>query len=77
MRVYELAAKMNMEAKTLIKKLGELKFGEVRDDGTIKVPNPWTLKWTCPYYLRLTEHQSMWIMYILTTIFGVIGLSVT
>ena len=60
-----------------IKKLGELKFGEVRDDGTIKVPNPWTLKWTLPYYFRLTEHQSMWIMYILTTIFGVIGLSVT
>lgn len=60
-----------------IKKLGEIKFGELREDRTIKVPNPWTLKWTLPYYFRLTEHQSMWIMYILTTIFGVIGLLVT
>jgi UDP-N-acetylglucosamine--dolichyl-phosphate N-acetylglucosaminephosphotransferase len=60
-----------------IKKLGEIKFGELREDGTIKVPNPWTLKWTLPYYFRLTEHQGMWIMYILTTVFGVIGLSVT
>ncbi len=57
-----------------IKKLGDVKFGELRDDGTLKVPNPWTLKWTFPYYVRLTEHQSMWIMYTLTTISGIIGL---
>ena len=57
-----------------IKKLGNVKFGKIRDDGTLEVPNKWTLKWTFPYYFRLTEHQTMWILYILTTVFGIIGL---
>ena len=57
-----------------IKKLGNVKFGTLRKDGTLVVPNPWTLKWTLPYYYRLTEHQTMVILYTITTIFGVIGL---
>jgi len=57
-----------------IKKLGEVKFGEVREDGTLKVPNPWTLKWVLPYYFRVTENQSMWAMYILTTLFGLLAI---
>ncbi|RLI90978.1 MAG: UDP-N-acetylglucosamine-1-phosphate transferase [Candidatus Altiarchaeales archaeon] len=59
-----------------IKKLGDVKFGRLREDGTLEVPNPWTLKWTFPYYFRLTEHQTMWIMYSLTTLFGILGLIV-
>ena len=57
-----------------IKGLGEVKFGRVREDGTLEVPNPWTLKWTFPYYFRLTEHQTMWILYSLTLFSGILGL---
>lgn len=56
-----------------IKKLDDSKFGEVRKDGTLKVPNPWTLKWVLPYYFRVTEHQAMWAMYLLTTFFGLLA----
>jgi len=59
-----------------IKKLGGVKFGILREDGTIQVPNQWTLKWLFPYHMRLTEHQSMWILYALTTLSGIIGLIV-
>ncbi len=57
-----------------IKKLGNVKFGRIREDNTLDVPNPWTLKWTFPYFFRLTEHQTMWILYFITTVFGFIGL---
>lgn len=57
-----------------IKKIGEVKFGGLRGDGTLVVPNPWTLKWTFPYYFRLTEHRSMWILYSITMFFGILGL---
>ena len=56
-----------------IKRIGDVKFGEIREDGTIRVPNPWTLKWVIPYYFRVTEHQAMWVMYLLTTFFGVLA----
>ncbi len=59
-----------------LKKLGDVKFGVLRDDGTIKVPNPWTLKWTLPYYFRLTEQQGTYVMYGLTIMFGIIGVLV-
>ncbi|OYT53104.1 MAG: hypothetical protein B6U72_06890 [Candidatus Altiarchaeales archaeon ex4484_2] len=57
-----------------IKKLGDVKFGTLREDNTLEVPNHWTLKWFFPYHLRLTEHQSMWILYGLTTLSGIMGL---
>jgi UDP-N-acetylglucosamine--dolichyl-phosphate N-acetylglucosaminephosphotransferase len=57
-----------------IKKLGEVKFGGLREDGTLIVPNPLTLKWLFPYYFRLTERQTMWIMYFVTMFFGIIAL---
>lgn len=57
-----------------IKKVGEIKFGKIRPDGTIEVPNRLTLKWVLPYHYRLTEQQSTLFMFIITTIFGVIGL---
>lgn len=57
-----------------IKKIGEVKFGGLREDGTLVVPNPLTLKWLFPYYFRLTEKQTMWIMYAITTAFGILAL---
>lgn len=38
------------------------KFGCVRDDDTIKPPNPKTLMWLFPYYFRLTERGTNYIM---------------
>jgi len=57
-----------------IKKIGEVKFGGLREDGTLIVPNPLTFKWLFPYYFRLTENQTMWIMYAITLLFGIIGI---
>ena len=31
------------------------KFGKVRGDGTLEVPNPLTLKWVLPYYFRIFD----------------------
>jgi UDP-N-acetylglucosamine--dolichyl-phosphate N-acetylglucosaminephosphotransferase len=50
------------------------KFGKERDDGTVEVPNPLTLKWVLPYYFRMTERTSGYCMYGLTTLFCVMGL---
>ena len=49
------------------------KFGSERDDGTLEVPNPLTLKWVLPYYFRMTEKQGAYAMYALTAVFCVIG----
>jgi UDP-N-acetylglucosamine--dolichyl-phosphate N-acetylglucosaminephosphotransferase len=49
------------------------KFGRVREDGTLEVPNPLTLKWVLPYYFRVTEREATLAMYGLTAIFCVIG----
>ena len=59
-----------------VKKVPDSKFGRIREDGTLDVPNPLTLKWVLPYYRRMTEQQATYIMYGLTTVFGVIGLVV-
>jgi UDP-N-acetylglucosamine--dolichyl-phosphate N-acetylglucosaminephosphotransferase len=50
------------------------KFGKERDDGTVEVPNPLTLKWVLPYYFRMTERTSGYCMYGVTTLFCMIGL---
>ncbi|HDS45796.1 MAG TPA: UDP-N-acetylglucosamine-1-phosphate transferase [Methanomicrobia archaeon] len=50
------------------------KFGRVRDDGTLEVPNPLTLKWVLPYHFRMTERQAVLAMYALTLPFCVLGL---
>ena len=57
-----------------IKRIGDVKFGGLREDGTLIVPNPLTFKWLFPYYFRLTENQTMWIMYLITIFFGILGL---
>ena len=53
------------------------KFGKVRDDGTIEVPNPLTLKWVLPYYFRMTEKQGACAMYGLTVVFCALGFYIT
>ena len=50
------------------------KFGKVRADGTLEVPNPLTLKWVLPYYYKMTEKQAVLAMYALTLPFCVLGL---
>ncbi len=45
---------------------GSFKFGQLRDDGTISVPNRLTLKWLPPYYYSMTEREIVMIMYALT-----------
>lgn len=49
------------------------KFGKIREDGTLEVPNPLTLKWVLPYYFPMTERQGARVMYALTVIFCIIG----
>ena len=43
-----------------------VKFGSIREDGTLEVPNPLTLKWILPYYYRMTEKQATHAMYAFT-----------
>ncbi|MDO9537479.1 MAG: UDP-N-acetylglucosamine-1-phosphate transferase, partial [Thermoplasmata archaeon] len=49
------------------------KFGKIRDDGTLEVPNPYTMKWLLPYYFRMTEKQVVYSMLLLTMAFCALG----
>ncbi len=51
-----------------------VKFGRVREDGTLEVPNKLTLKWLLPYHFRMTEVQVVYSMYLLTLMFCVVAL---
>jgi len=53
-----------------------IKFGKLRKDGTIEAPTPLKLKFLLPYYFRLNEKQTVWILYAVTAIFCIIGLLV-
>jgi len=53
-----------------------LKFGEVGEDGTLKVPNGLTLKWLLPYHFRMTERRVVLYMYALTVVFCLISLPI-
>jgi UDP-N-acetylglucosamine--dolichyl-phosphate N-acetylglucosaminephosphotransferase len=57
-----------------IKKYPAAKFGKIRDDGTLEVPNALTLKWVLPYRYRLTEKQATYAMFLLTSVFCVAGI---
>ena len=59
-----------------IKRYPTAKFGKVREDGTLEVPNPLTLKWILPYYFKMTEQKATYAMFVLTIVFCVIGLNV-
>lgn len=52
------------------------KFGQLREDGTISVPNRLTLKWLPPYYHSMTEREIVMIMYALTATTCAIALCV-
>ncbi len=56
------------------RKYPQVKFGKVRDDGTLEVPNNLTLKWVLPYYRNVTEPQATYAMYALTAVFCIIGI---
>ncbi len=51
-----------------------VKFGRIRRDGTLWVPNNLTLKWIPAYYFRMKEWQCVLLMYLLTAIFCFLGL---
>jgi UDP-N-acetylglucosamine--dolichyl-phosphate N-acetylglucosaminephosphotransferase len=57
-----------------VRKYPIAKFGIAREDGTIEVPNPLTLKWVLPYYFRMTERTAGYCMFGITTLFCMIGL---
>jgi len=56
-----------------VKKFPIAKFGNVREDGTLEVPNPLTLKWILPYYCRVTEKTASYAMFTVTGVFCLIG----
>jgi len=55
---------------------GSFKFGHLREDGTISVPNRLTLKWLPAYYYPMTEREIVMIMYALTATMCAIALYV-
>jgi UDP-N-acetylglucosamine--dolichyl-phosphate N-acetylglucosaminephosphotransferase len=59
-----------------VKKYPIAKFGKLREDGSLEVPNALTLKWVLPYYMRITEEQSTLAMFVLTGVFCAIGIFV-
>jgi UDP-N-acetylglucosamine--dolichyl-phosphate N-acetylglucosaminephosphotransferase len=56
-----------------LRKYPVAKFGKVREDGSLEVPNPLTLKWILPYYFRMTEKKAGYAMYGVTFVFCVLG----
>jgi len=57
-----------------IKKYPAVKFGKIREDGTLEVPNPLTLKWVLPYRYRLNEKQATYAMFLVTSAFCIMGI---
>jgi UDP-N-acetylglucosamine--dolichyl-phosphate N-acetylglucosaminephosphotransferase len=49
------------------------KFAKVREDGTLEVPNPYTLKWVLPYHYRMNEKQATMAMWAVTAVFCALG----
>ena len=56
-----------------LKKFPAVKFGKIREDGTLEVPNPLTLKWVLPYYFRITEKSASHAVLAVTGVFCVFG----
>ncbi|MFL2939914.1 MAG: hypothetical protein ACJZ37_03250 [Candidatus Poseidoniales archaeon] len=50
------------------------KFGKIKADGSIEVPNVLTLKWIPNHFVRIGEHHSVVIMYGITLFFCITGL---
>ncbi len=67
---------MRIEPEMFVKEDGtHRKFGLLREDGTLEVPNALTLKWIPNYIFKLTEFQSTVIIYFSTFIFCIIGVA--
>ena len=60
--------------KYLLKDGNHEKFGRLRNDGTIEVPNLLTLKWIPNYYYRLKDPTTVWLLHFATFIFCIFGL---
>ena len=50
------------------------KFGIIRKDGTLRVPNRLTLKWIPNFYFRLGEKDTIIIIYSITFVFCIMAL---
>jgi len=50
------------------------KFGIIRKDGTLRVPNRLTLKWIPNFYFRLSEKDTIIIIYSITFVFCIMAL---
>ncbi|MEA1865745.1 MAG: UDP-N-acetylglucosamine-1-phosphate transferase [Euryarchaeota archaeon] len=73
---WRIRRKIRRMHKTPLGEYDSYKFGELREDGTIKVPNRLTLKWLPPYHRLMTERQVVRIMYALTIVSCTAGLCV-
>ncbi|KYC53999.1 MAG: phospho-N-acetylmuramoyl-pentapeptide-transferase [Candidatus Methanofastidiosum methylothiophilum] len=51
-----------------------IKFGKVRADGILEVPNNLTVKWFLPYYYPMTEKKAIVFCYLFSIISGITGL---
>ena len=56
-----------------IAKYPTAKYGSIREDGTVEVPNPLTLKWVLPYYFKMSEQRATYAMFSVTAVFCAIG----
>ena len=56
------------------KRYAIVKFGHIREDGTLEVPNRFTLKWLLPYHFKMTERQVVYSMYVFTLVFCIIAI---
>ncbi len=56
-----------------IRKYPHIKFGKVRKDGTLEVPNNLTMKWILPYYFPMTEKKAVMATYLFSIVSGICG----
>lgn len=55
-------------------RMKEVKFGKINGDGTLDIPHPVCLKWTLPYYMRMTERTGTFAMFALTFFSALLGI---
>jgi len=61
----------------LLRKIPDVKFGYIREDGTIQAPITMkykSLKFLIVSWFNLTERQAVWVLYGFTAVFCVLGL---
>ncbi|MBN1166717.1 MAG: UDP-N-acetylglucosamine-1-phosphate transferase [Methanospirillaceae archaeon] len=63
-----------MYAYWRVMKLPATKFGTINRAGNLVVPNYLTLKWVIPYFFPVSEKKATRVMFLLTALFGLIGL---